>query len=154
VLIGPDTNGYQANLKSLASGPGKIFFAGPQFGLDKEGWLRAADFCVLPSTTEGFPMAALEYMAHAKPVVMTKACNMPELAMVGAALQADGGEESLRSCLSAMMALSDAERADMGQQGLRLAMDRYTWSRVVDELAEVYAWILGKRGIPPTIRLD
>ena len=55
-----------------------MHFPGPQFGTAKAAAYRRADAFVLPSLSEGLPMAILEAWAHEKPVLMTDACNLPE----------------------------------------------------------------------------
>lgn len=155
-IVGPDSNGHLARLNSLMRGKAAsaaIIYPGPKFGAEKEDWLAASDVCVLPSRSEGFPMAALEYMASAKPVVLTKACNLTELVGAAAGFEADGTEDSLSQCLRAAMSLSDAERRDMGQRGLLLAQREFTWPAVVRDLIQVYDWVLGEGVMPPSIRL-
>src|SRR5438552_4392289 len=54
-----------------------LLFLGPRFGEEKATAYRNADGFVLPSLSEGLPMAILEAWAHAKPVLMTSECNLP-----------------------------------------------------------------------------
>jgi glycosyltransferase involved in cell wall biosynthesis len=67
-------------LESTASRRGlsaKIVFAG--FQRDTSPWFSAMDAFVLPSLTEGTPMALLEAMAHRVPVVATAVGGVPSI---------------------------------------------------------------------------
>jgi glycosyltransferase involved in cell wall biosynthesis len=77
---------YEQKLQELAAGP-SVVFVGAQFGAEKNACYRACDAFILPSLSEGLPMAVLEAWAHAKPVLMTPECNLPEGFATGAALQ-------------------------------------------------------------------
>jgi glycosyltransferase involved in cell wall biosynthesis len=57
---------------------GQCGFLGPLFGQEKDAAYRACDGFILPSLSEGLPMAVLEAWAHAKPVMLTPECNLPE----------------------------------------------------------------------------
>ena len=48
-------------------------FPGPVFGADKEAAFRCADAFILPSHSEGLPIAVLEAWSYGLPVFMTRA---------------------------------------------------------------------------------
>ncbi len=79
VIAGWDESGHEVELKQLASRiglawsedgasttPVDVYFVGPQFGEDKTELFRVCDAFILPSFSEGFPMAVLEAWAFAK----------------------------------------------------------------------------------------
>jgi glycosyltransferase involved in cell wall biosynthesis len=63
------------DLSNMAMMKDKIFFTG--FQHDVESWLSAMDTFVLPSLTEGTPMALLEAMANGTPVVASAVGGVP-----------------------------------------------------------------------------
>src|SRR5262249_34005902 len=69
-----DQAGHERELKRLNNDYGladSVRFLGPLFGQEKDAAYRACDAFVLPSLSEGLPMAVLEAWAYAKPVLMT-----------------------------------------------------------------------------------
>jgi glycosyltransferase involved in cell wall biosynthesis len=88
VIAGWDQDGHQASLEAITLQRNigdTVHFIGPQFGLDKDAAFRSSDAFVLPSLSEGMPLAVLEAWAHGLPVLMTPHCNLPEGFARGAA---------------------------------------------------------------------
>jgi glycosyltransferase involved in cell wall biosynthesis len=79
-------------------------------GAEKHALLRTADLFVLPSYSEGFPMAVLEAAAHRIPVVQTDECNFPELTAAGGAWECRPEHESLENALRDALTAEDTER--------------------------------------------
>ncbi len=61
----------------LSLGEASVRFLGARSDVNE--LLRAADFFVLPSDTEGLPLSVLEAMAHGLPVVASNVGGIPEL---------------------------------------------------------------------------
>ncbi len=92
----------------LAGAPGSISFVGPQFGADKARLLAAARYAILPSLSEGLPMAVLEGWAAGTPTVMSADCNLPEGFAAGAAIDCGHDAESIAAALRRALALDDS----------------------------------------------
>lgn len=157
VLAGPEERGYRAELHDLARElgiEGAVLFAGPVYGEEKRAWLEAADLFVLPSKSEGFPLAALEALAHRVPVLLTRACNFPEAAACGAGVETGNGLDELASALRALIASAPDTRRAMGERGRRLVERAYTWESVARKLTAAFTWILGRAERPDFVRTD
>ncbi|MBK1706972.1 glycosyltransferase [Halochromatium glycolicum] len=157
VIAGWDQGGHQAELAAQIERAGlqaQVHLVGPQFGAQKAASLERADAFVLPSFSEGLPMTVLEAWAHRLPVLMTPACNLAEGFAAGAALEMAPEPDSIAAALRRGFAMSDAERAAMGEQGRRLVADRFSWPRVAEQLLAVYRWVLGQGPQPDSVRLD
>jgi poly(glycerol-phosphate) alpha-glucosyltransferase len=157
VIAGWDQGGHGAELESLTSSLGvvdTVRFVGPQFGEEKEQSFWAADAVILPSFSEGLPMVVLEAWAHRRPVLMTPQCNLPEGFASGAALAIDHKDGSLARQLQRLFSMSEEEREGMGDEGLRLAQTRFSWSRAGSEMRSVYRWLLGAGPQPGCVRLS
>lgn len=151
-VIGWSQDGQQEHLLTrLAEELGidaTVHLLGPAFGTAKAAAFGAAEAFILPSFTEGLPMGILEAWAYRLPVLMTRACHLPEGFAADAALEIETECESLAQQLQRMFSLSDAERRAMGQRGRMLVERRFTWSRVAAQMRAVYDWVL-RRGPRP-----
>jgi glycosyltransferase involved in cell wall biosynthesis len=99
--------------------------------------LRAADVFVLPSYSEGLPVAVLEAMACARPVVVTPGCNLPDVSAAQAGWTADATVDGVLDGLRAALA-SKNERLRRGGNGRRLVTEKYTWDRIAHASIQLY----------------
>jgi glycosyltransferase involved in cell wall biosynthesis len=152
-IAGWDQGGYGSELKRIAAGP-SVVFLGPQFGADKSECYRTCDAFILPSLSEGLPMTVLEGWAHAKPVLMTPECNLPEGFEANAAVRIGTTPEEIAAGLKVLREMSDNDRSQMGNRGRALVATRFSWPRIGEQMRAVYDWVLGAGAPPQTIRLD
>ena len=151
-IAGWDQGGYESELKRIAVG-NSVVFLGPKFGADKSECYRDCDAFVLPSLSEGLPMAVLEAWAHAKPVLMTPECNLPEGFEADAALRIGTTPEEIAAGLRNIIQMSDADRIAIGARGRALLAKNFSWPRIGEQMRAVYEWVLGGRQTPETVRL-
>ena len=74
VMSGPDFEGWQGELTQLAKQLGmdhRVTWTGPLYGDEKIEAMRAAELFVLPSHCETFPVAVLEALRCATPVLIS-----------------------------------------------------------------------------------
>ncbi len=79
VFAGPDNEGIQGQLQQLSERCGtadRIVWLGPVYGAAKFELLRAAELFALPSHCETFPVAVLEALASATPVLISSQVNL------------------------------------------------------------------------------
>jgi len=129
-IAGWDQGGYESELKHIAAGT-SVVFLGPQFGV-----------------------TVLEAWAHAKPVLMTPECNLPEGFEANAALRIGTTPEEIAVGLKALREMSDNDRSEMGNRGRALVATRFSWPRIGEQMRDFYEWALGGGAVPETIRLD
>lgn len=140
-IAGWDQGGHETELKTLASS--SVIFLGPRFGKDKALCYQNCDAFILPSFSEGLPIVVLEAWSHARPVLMTPECNLPEGFSSNSALRVQPSVSSITEGLQKLFAMSDEERESMGARGLALAKKRFTWPQIAADIRSVYAWMLG-----------
>lgn len=114
---------------------GRVFLAGEVAGELLPRYYQAADYFVLPSTSpaEMFGVAALEAMACAKPVIVTRVgTGVNEVTADGenGLVVAPGDVEELRRAMERLT--SDAQlRGRLGAEGRRRVEERYTVERMI-----------------------
>jgi poly(glycerol-phosphate) alpha-glucosyltransferase len=156
MIAGWDQGGYERELKKLTTDyalTGSIRFLGPLFGHEKEAVYRASDTLILPSLSEGLPMTVLEAWAHAKPVLMTPECNLPEGFAADAAIQIGTTPEEIAAGLKQLLEMSDDDRKAMGTRGRTLVATKFSWPHIGEQMRSVYDWVLGGGSMPDIVRL-
>lgn len=141
VIAGWDDGGHlegyqqQAEKRGLAASvkwPGKVY------GAEKDALLRQASCFILPSFSEGLPMAVVEAMGYGIPVIMTEACNIPEAFAAGAALQIEPKAERISEGIGRFIQLKASEVTAMQVKARDLAESHFTWDQQVKRMQEVY----------------
>ena len=120
---------------------------------DKQKWkiYQAADLFILPTKSENFGIVIAEALAAEVPVITTQGTPWGELLTHRCGWWIEIGPEPLAAALQQAIALSDDERMLMGQRGRQLVKTRYSWQAVVQQMKEVYEWVLGSETRPDCI---
>ena len=128
-----------------------VSWVGPQYGLDLANAYKRASAFILPSLSEGLPMAVLAAWAYGKPVLMTPHCNLPEGFAAEAALKIDPDPDSIAEGITRIVEMPGEELAAMGRRGRRLVEEKFTWPKVAADMKAVYDWVLGNRPKPECV---
>jgi glycosyltransferase involved in cell wall biosynthesis len=140
---------YEAKVKARVQELGledKFIFTGPLNDDAKWDAYDRADLFVLPTYSENFGIVVAEALWAGVPVITTKGTPWSELEEYKCGkwidLPAEGSNPSawdaLDEALVSVMAMSDAERGEMGMRGRKLVEEKYTWDAVVGALVAVY----------------
>ena len=154
VIAGMGSETYVRELAEMVNSHGlgeRVHMVGPQYGEAKNATLHAADAFILPSVSEGQPMAVLEAWAHSLPALITPACNLQEGYDRGAALRIATGTQDIARGLVRLFELPQDELRRMGDAGARLAADTFNWSRIAAQFEDVYRWLLGQAERPDCV---
>jgi poly(glycerol-phosphate) alpha-glucosyltransferase len=149
-IAGWDDGGHEASLRTSVRQhrlERDVRFTGPLFGHEKERMLRHAGAFILPSHSEGLPIAVLEAWSYALPVFMTAACNIPSGFEVGAAFEISLQPSEIASRLAQHLDDPDGLRA-AGKRGRELVASEFSWESIADEFVSVYRW-LADGGVQP-----
>jgi poly(glycerol-phosphate) alpha-glucosyltransferase len=131
--------------------PSRVVFTGPAFGAEKDALLRRADAFILPSFSEGLPMAVLEAWAYGLPVLMTDHCNLPEGFTAGAAVRIGTDPDGIAAGFRGLFEGTPGDLEAMGTRGRHLVEARFTWPNIAAQLKDVYAWLLDAGDRPPCL---
>jgi poly(glycerol-phosphate) alpha-glucosyltransferase len=148
---------YEAVLRAQVESTGlreRVRFLGPVFGSAKDDLLASADAFVLPSYSEGLPMAILEAAAHGLPTLCTAGCNLPELFAAGAGWQISLDPAQMAQDLAAFFGLGMSQHHQMGAAARALVQQRYQWDQVAAQFEAVYAWAANTAPQPSCVILD
>jgi len=147
VLAGPDEKGYQAKLVRLVEELNlsqRVSFPGMVTGEGKAALLAQAQFLVLPSYSEGFPVAVAEALGYGRPVVITTSCYVPEVAEGEAGLVVSPEVGALARALGEMMRDS-AFRGKCSQKAIEVAKRHFTWEAVAKQTLNFYREVMSCR---------
>ncbi|MCK5802383.1 MAG: glycosyltransferase [Lentisphaeria bacterium] len=140
IVAGPD-DGYLKTAQNMADGLGledSVHFPGAVFDDEKRKLLESADAFALPSYGEGHPVSVLEACAYRLPVLVTRGCNIPEIAETEGGVLCHAEQDDISEALLKLLSASDETRAAWGANARRLVEERFTWDRVVRSLESVY----------------
>jgi glycosyltransferase involved in cell wall biosynthesis len=145
VIAGPD-DGYEKELlKSLheLNITDQVLMLGLVTGRDKYVVLESADIFALPSYSEGFSVAILEAMSSGTPVIISKQCHFPEVEQQRAGMVISNGTDQLYEAMDRLLAEPELG-CRMGENGRKLAREKYTWDESARQLADLYHSVAGK----------
>jgi len=110
--------------------------------------LSISEVCVLSSKAEGFSNSILEYMAAARPVVVTDVGGAREVVSEGeTGYLVPSGEDAMMAAQLVAL-LRDPERARlMGDKGRRLVEEKFSCEAQLARTEDLYERLLGKGGV-------
>ena len=123
----------------LDRGDGSARFLGPLYGAAKAELLNEASFMVLPSLSEGLPMAVLEGWAAGTPTIMTPECNLPEGFAANAAIECGESRDAIRTALEQALGLSDPAWQALSNNARALAAGPFSAEAVAARWGDAYA---------------
>lgn len=140
-IAGWGDTAYEEELVSAIDGTANVRFVGPLYGEAKESALNAAQFFILPSLSEGLPMAVLEALQHGVIPLITDQCNLPELFDAHVAVRIAPDLSDLADAASSAMALPEDELDLWSQVGMQFS-GRYLWSTIAQQMRAHYGSIV------------
>jgi len=155
-IVGWDDGGHKRDLELMLNSfalKDSVTIEGPVFGADKRKIMQSASLFVLPSYSEGLPMAVLEAWEAGLPVMKTPQCNLAIGFDRLAAIRIDPTSQSIFEGLTAFFHLSTDDRQRIGQNGRKLVCEKFTWPVVAKQLCEVYRWTAGFGDLPACVHL-
>jgi glycosyltransferase involved in cell wall biosynthesis len=131
-----------------------VKFVGPQFDQEKRDAFAAAEMFVLPSYSEGAPVAILEALGADLPVLTTHASPWEDLLTHRCGWWCDISVNAITESLQEAINQPRSVLMEMGQRGKVLARDQYAWSQIAQQTILLYEWLLGLAPQPNFVTKD
>lgn len=144
IVVGPGSEEYKIRLASRltsASAIDSVFCCAPVYGESKAWLFQNSHGFILPSLSEGVPMAALEAMSAGLPIMISKASNVDRLHEERACIDCGTSVGEIRSSISAFCNLSENMRLELGASARACFSNYYTWDRQISHFVSVYKWL-------------
>ena len=155
-IAGWDEGGCEERVKEKAASlevSEDLLWLGPVLNEKKDNLLRNVSAFILPSYSEGLPMAVLEAWSYGLPVLMSQACNLSCGFEKNAALEAEPNAESIAASLDLIASMSESSLEKIGAQGRKLVEDRFSVSKTASEMKRVYEWLVQGTDIPESVNI-
>jgi glycosyltransferase involved in cell wall biosynthesis len=147
VIVGPDYNDTKSKLLELAQAreiANVIFLPAVTNDLEKKAIFSNAACFVLPSHSENFGITVLEALLSGCPTLVSRNTGWASLEEDGGGLVFNPTPDGVRDALRRFVAMGEAERSTMVEQGQKIAAD-YDWRVIARKQDLVYADILADR---------
>ncbi|MDD3265790.1 MAG: glycosyltransferase [Burkholderiales bacterium] len=143
-IVGPDNYGYLDELKKMASELNlkRVIFQDAVYGDEKILEYVTSNIYVLSSYSENFAISVAEALALGIPCIVTRGAPWEELNSYNAGAWVDTNVESLTNGMDIMMSKSSEELRLLGQNGVKLIEQNYSWKVVRDKMNQMYDWVV------------
>lgn len=131
-----------------------LVLGGPVFGGEKDKIFASSAGFILPSFSEGLPMAVLEAWAWGIPVLMTRSCNLPQGFSTGAALEISTEPKELAGQILDYIDASTKNRRAMAIAGRGLVEAKFHAEAVARDLEKLYVALAGHDALPSNLMFD
>lgn len=141
VIAGWDDGGHLEKLKALVQNQGlsqRIHFIGPIFSDAKVRALQVADGFILPSFSEGLPIAALEAWATGTPTIISPQCNLDIAFSCSASLQVLPEPESIASACIELATMPAHAANGMAGRAKNLIEREFNWDEIALKMIDAY----------------
>ena len=128
-----------------AAGP-SAQFVGSLYDTAKQLLLAKARFMVLPSLSEGLPMAVLEGWSAGTPTIMTSECNLPEGFANNAAIACGESPEEIAKALAAALATDKEDWKAMSCNAQSLAAGPFSAETIAAKWGAAYLCAMNNTG--------
>ncbi|NJD24021.1 MAG: glycosyltransferase [Betaproteobacteria bacterium] len=148
VVAGPDEGGHVGEIREKIGALGLVDdfeFPGLVAGDQKEKLFSEAEVFVLPTHSENFGIVIAEALSRGVPVITTTGAPWEEISTWRCGWWVAPGVEGIAGALVAAMNTPREELNEMGQRGMQLVRENYSWERIGRSACEMYQWILGQR---------
>jgi glycosyltransferase involved in cell wall biosynthesis len=145
LIAGGDEKGHIHEVRRLIKDlqiDDSVNLIGPAYGHDKACALTSASLFVLPSHSEGLPIAVLEAMEYGKPVLITDGWTLPVKTSAKFGWRVPVDQKSIELALREAMSTPDVTLDQMGQAARFIVREHFAWDSVAKQACSLYASLL------------
>jgi glycosyltransferase involved in cell wall biosynthesis len=145
LIAGSDEGGHINEVRSLVHElgiEGSVRLIGPVFKKSKACAFTAASLFVLPSLSEGLPIAVLEAMEYGKPILVTDTWTLPATTCAKFGWRVPAEESAFEAALLEAMNTSEDDLADLGQAARSIAREHFGWDSIAKQTCDLYSSLL------------
>ncbi|MCD8135663.1 MAG: glycosyltransferase [Parabacteroides gordonii] len=150
LIMGDGESQYVNSLKEKVGKAGlkRVRFTGLVTGREKNSLLASLSCLVVPSDFENFGRIIPETLVQGTPVIASKGTPWQELETRRCGWWVDNDPETLTTTIREVSLLDKKALDEMGKNGHRLVLERYTVEAVSDQMLLCYKWLMGMAGKP------
>jgi poly(glycerol-phosphate) alpha-glucosyltransferase len=140
VIAGWGDDEHVAELERAIAGLASpsIRFVGPVFGAEKAALFAKARYFLLPSFSEGLPLAILEAWAAGVPTIQSAGCNLPQGFELGAALETGTAPSAIAEAIDKAATLPGDQYEMMANNASQLIRSGFSPEVVGRRWAAIY----------------
>lgn len=127
----------------------EIKFIGSQYGKNKSSAFKNASAFILPSYSEGLPMAVLESWSYGLPSLITPQCNIEIGFERNLCIKIETTTSSVGDGLLRLFQMDDQEMDEMSRKAKLVIKDKFDWEIIARDMKNLYEHILGGKTAAP-----
>ncbi|MFZ0745315.1 MAG: glycosyltransferase, partial [Terracidiphilus sp.] len=145
LIAGSDEGGHlnevQALIRELRIDK-SVRVIGQVNGIEKACAFASSSLFVLPSHSEGLPIAVLEAMEYAKPVVVTDGWTLPVTSAARFGWRVPADESAFGAALLEAMGTSEDDLANLGRAARAIVHENFSWDSIAQQAISLYSSLL------------
>ncbi len=141
VIAGPDEFGMKSMIQATVARKrltDRVTFLGMIPRQEVLACLGRSSVLLQPSLSEGLSLSILEALASGLPVIISPACNMPEVAEADAGRIVEPQRVAIGRALRELLPMPKEALREMGARGRTLAAARFDWQQLVPRYRKMY----------------
>jgi poly(glycerol-phosphate) alpha-glucosyltransferase len=145
LIAGGDERGHIHEVQALIRDLGiekSVRMIGPVFQREKACAFTSASVFVLPSHSEGLPIAVLEAMEYGKPVLLTDGWTLPVTTCAKFGWRVSTDERAFDTALLEAMNSPEDTLAAMGRSARSIVREQFDWDSIAQQACSLYESLL------------